>query len=75
MRFSMRIASGSTKLGRDARDDAMVPTTMVLLGLAAAELRTCKAVVALGGSRPHRVHAVLTDADNLRSAFATLASG
>jgi len=58
----------------DARDGALVPTTMVLLGLAAAELRTCKAVVALDGSRPHRVHSVLTDADNLRSAFAALGS-
>lgn len=58
----------------DARDDALVPTTMVLLGLAAAELRTCKAVLALDGSRPHRVHSVLTDADNLRSAFAALGS-
>jgi hypothetical protein len=58
------------ELARDARDDALVPTTLVLLGLAAAELRTWKAVVALDGSRPHRVHAVLTDADNLRSAFA-----
>ena len=75
MRSSMRIASGSTKLGRDARDDALVPTTMVLPGLAAAELRTCKAVVALDGSRPHGVHAVLSDADNLRSAFAALGSG
>ena len=63
------------ELGRDARDDALVPTTMVLLGLAAAELRTWKGVVALGGSRPHRVHAVLTDADNVRSAFAALGSG
>src|SRR6478609_10600535 len=56
----------------DARDGALVPTTMVLLGLAAAELRTWKAVVALDGSRPHGVHAVLTDADKLRSAFAAL---
>jgi hypothetical protein len=63
------------ELGIDARDDALVPTTMVLLGLAAAELRTCTAVVAPDGGRPHRVHAVLTDADNLRSAFAALGSG
>jgi len=62
------------ELGRDARDEALVPTTMVLLGLAAAELRTWKGV-ALGGSRPHRVHAVLADADNVRSAFAALGSG
>lgn len=62
------------ELSVDARDDALVPTTMVLLGLAAAELRTCKAVVALDGRRPHRVHSVLTDADNLRSAFAALGS-
>ncbi len=62
------------ELGVDARDDTLMPTTMVLLGLAAAELRTCKAVVALDGSRPHRVHSVLTDADNLRSAFAALGS-
>lgn len=63
------------ELDRDARDDALAPTTMKLLGLAATELRTCKAVVTLGGSRPHRVHAVLTDADRLRSAFAALGSG
>ena len=55
--------------------ESLVPTTMVLLGLAAAELRTWKAVVALDGSRSHGVHAVLTDADKLRSAFAALGSG
>jgi hypothetical protein len=63
------------ELGLDARDDALVPITVVLLGLAAAELRTCPAVVALDGGRPHGVHAVLIDADNLRSAFALLGLG
>lgn len=63
------------ELGRDARDDVLVPTTMVLLGLAATELRTCKAVLALDGSRPHGVHVVLIEADKLRSAFAALGSG
>ena len=59
----------------DARDDALTPATMVLLGLAAAELRTAAAVVALDSQRPHRVHTSSTDADDLRSTFAALGSG
>jgi len=60
------------ELALDARDDTVVPATMVLLGLAAAELRTAASVVALDSRRPHRVHTVLADADALRSTFAAL---
>lgn len=61
------------ELAIDARDDAVGPATMVLLALAVAELRGSPKVVALKGGRPpHRVHAVLTAADVLRSAFAAL---
>jgi hypothetical protein len=45
---------------------------MVILGLAAAELRTAPAVLSLDSSRPHGVHTLLSRADDLRSQFAEL---
>jgi hypothetical protein len=60
------------ELAIDARDDVFTRATMVLIGLAAAELRTTPAVVALDGARPRRVHSVLSRVDNLRSRFAAL---
>lgn len=63
------------ELAVDAKDDALTPATMVLLGLASAELRTAAAVVALDSHRPHRVHTLLNRADDLRSTFAALGSG
>jgi hypothetical protein len=56
----------------DARDDDLTPATMVILGLAAAELRTAPTVLALDSTRPHKVHALLARADGLRSQFAEL---
>jgi hypothetical protein len=56
----------------DARDEDLTPATMVILGLAAAELRTAPAILALDSSRPHKVHALLARADGLRSQFAEL---
>jgi hypothetical protein len=55
----------------DARaGDELTPTTMVILGLAAAELRTAPAVLALDGQRPYAVHGALQHAEALRSRFA-----
>jgi hypothetical protein len=56
----------------DVRDDNLTPTTMVILGLAASELRTTPAVLALNSTRPNGVHRVLTRADKLRGEFAEL---
>jgi len=56
----------------DARADELRPATMVLLGLACAELRTAPAVLALDSSRPSAVHTVLARADRLRCEFAAL---
>lgn len=58
----------------DAGAEDLTPATMVILGLASAELRTSSAVLALEGTRPHAVHHVLSRADALRSAFADLGS-
>ena len=62
------------QLAIDARDDDLRPTTMVILGLALAELRTAPAIVALGNGRPRTVHALLARADGLRRQFAELGS-
>lgn len=62
------------ELAIDLRDAVLTPATMVLLGLAAAELRTAAAVLALDSSRPYRVHTVLRGVDELRSRFAALGS-
>ena len=59
------------ELAIDARGD-FTPATMVILGLAAAELRTAPPVLALEGTRPYAVHGLLGRADALRSAFAEL---
>jgi hypothetical protein len=60
------------QLALDARDDDLTPATMVILGLAAAELRTASAVLALDSTRPCAVHTVLARAEDLRSRFAGL---
>jgi hypothetical protein len=62
------------QLAIDARDDDLRPATMVILGLAVAELRTAPAILAVGDSRPRAVHALLARADGLRSQFAELGS-
>ena len=61
------------ELAIDARGD-ITPATMVILGLAAAELRTAPSVLALEGTRPYGVHGLLNRADALRCAFAELGS-
>ena len=60
------------ELAIDGRDDDLTPATMVILGLAAAELRTAPAVLALDSARPHTVHTLLARAEGLRSKFAEL---
>jgi hypothetical protein len=60
------------ELALDARDDELRPATMVILGLATAELRTAPAVLALDSTRPYIVHTLLARADRLRSRFAEL---
>jgi len=60
------------ELAIDARDGDFTPATIVILGLAAAELRTAPAVLDLESTRPYAVHGLLARADGLRSAFAEL---
>jgi hypothetical protein len=60
------------QLAMDARDEELAPATMIILGLAAAELRAAPGVVALRSARPCAVHAVLAHADRLRTQFAAL---
>ena len=60
------------ELALDARDDELNPATMVILGLATAELRTAPAVLGLDSTRPYTAHTVLSRADRLRSLFADL---
>ncbi|WP_317148821.1 hypothetical protein [Mycobacterium sp. 29Ha] len=60
------------QLAMDARDDDLTPATMIILGLAAAELRSAPAVLEFVGTRPCGVHGVLARADGLRTQFAAL---
>jgi hypothetical protein len=60
------------ELAIDVRDHAITAVTVVILGLAVAELRTAPAVLALDGTRPYAVHGLLTRAEGLRSRFAEL---
>lgn len=60
------------QLAVDIREDDIRPTTMVILGLAAAELRTAAPILALDSARPHAVHTLLAHVDRLRSEFAGL---
>jgi hypothetical protein len=54
----------------DAASRDFRPATMVSLGMAAAELRTARSVLALDGVRPYSVHEALRRAEQLRSQFA-----
>jgi hypothetical protein len=56
----------------DARSGEFTPASMVILGLAAAELRSAPRVLALDSTRPHTVHSVLARAERLRCRFAEL---
>ncbi len=60
------------ELAVDAEDGDFTPASIVILGLATAELRTAKSVLALDSSRPCAIHRLLGHADRLRSAFADL---
>ncbi|MEV0287890.1 hypothetical protein AB0H36_27570 [Kribbella sp. NPDC050820] len=61
------------ELAVDIGEERLTPATMVMLGLAAAELRTAEPVLALSSQRPFTVHEVLRRADAVRSDFAALA--
>ena len=71
-RFGVEEREWVDELEIDGRDDHLSPATMVILGLAAAELRTAPAVLGLESSRPFAVHSVLARAEHLRSQFAEL---
>jgi len=71
-RFDVEEREWLDELQIDGREDHLCPATMVILGLAAAEVRTAPAVLALDSTRPYAVHAVLARADGLRSQFAEL---
>jgi hypothetical protein len=58
----------------DGRDDDFNSATMVILGLATAELRTAPSILRLESTRPYTVHTLLARADDLRSEFAGLGS-
>jgi hypothetical protein len=58
------------ELAIDAQTGDFTPATIVILGLAAAELRTTAAILSLESSRPDEVHGVLVRVDGLRCAFA-----
>ena len=62
------------ELAIDADGD-FTPASMVILGLAASELRTAKSVLALDSTRPYAVHGLIRRAEELRSAFADLGIG
>jgi hypothetical protein len=71
-RFGLEERDWVDELEIDGREDYLSPATMVILGLAAAEVRTAPAVLALDSSRPYAVHSVLARAEGLRSQFAGL---
>lgn len=73
-RFDVEERDWLDELALDGRSGHFTPATMVILGLAAAELRTTPAVVALDSRRPYAVHGLLARADALRSQFAELGS-
>jgi hypothetical protein len=73
-RFDVEERDWVDELEIDGRDDDLTPATMVILGLAAAELRTAPAVLGLDSARPYAVHTLLARADDLRSQFAELGS-
>jgi hypothetical protein len=71
-RFDVEERDWVDELEIDRRDDELTPATMVILGLAAAELRTAPAVLGLDSTRPYAVHSLLARADVLRRQFAEL---
>ena len=73
-RFDVEERDWVDELDIDGRGDDITPATMVILGLASAELRAAPGVLGLDSSRPNAVHALLARADDLRSQFAGLGS-
>lgn len=73
-RFEIEEREWIDELKIDGRSDDLTNATMVIMGLATAELRTAPAVLKLDGNRPRSVHTVLARADELRSQFAALGS-
>lgn len=72
-RFAVEERDWIDELAIDERS-GFTPATMVILGLAASELRTAPSVVGLNSGRPYAVHTLLARADQLRSQFAQLGS-
>lgn len=73
-RFEIDERDWVDELEIDGRDEDFTASTMVILGLACAELRTAPAILELDSSRPYAVHTLLARADALRSQFADLGS-
>ena len=73
-RFGVQDREWIEELEIDGHDDDFSASTMVILGLATAELRAAPTVLNLGSSRPYAVHTVLARADQLRGQFAALGS-
>lgn len=71
-RFEVEQREWLEELVVDAQDDNFTRATMVILGLAATELRTAPGVLELDHTRPYAVHMLLARADYLRSQFAAL---
>lgn len=71
-RFDVAERDWVDELDIDARADDFTSATMVILGLASAELRTAPSVLSLDSTRPYAVHTLLARADGLRSQFAEL---
>jgi hypothetical protein len=71
-RFDVQDREWVDELEIDGNDDDFSAATMVILGLATAELRTAPAVLSLDSGRPYAVHSVLARADQLRGQFAQL---
>lgn len=72
-RFNVEEREWIDELAIDERR-GFTSATMVILGLAASELRTAPAVLRLDSTRPYAVHTLLARADQLRSQFAQLGS-
>jgi uncharacterized protein (UPF0276 family) len=73
-RFEIDERDWVDELEIDGRDDDLTSSTMVILGLAVAEIRTAPTVLELDSTRPYAVHTLLARADHLRSQFAELGS-
>jgi hypothetical protein len=71
-RYGLEEREWIDELHADLVDEILTPSTMVILGLAATEVRTAPAVLELDSARPHGVHTALTRADEARSQFAGL---